>query len=176
MQLNPSAVSHTRIPSMLSIIDDHICTNVVPFALIPKMSLTCDERMINATALVKPDETGPETKSIKNPSPKNPIRSSVMPVKKQRRQAFSQLPRAVWKVRREAIAVGPGLDREIINHQAPQAIKTCTHWHVLARSQENVDETPEEGTVKTVSCRQLSDASVSQSLWNHSETDSEAGH
>ena len=90
-------------------IDDHICTKVVPPPFIPKISLTCDERIIKATALVKPDDTGPETKSIRKPRPKNPIKSSVTPVTKQRRQAFCQLPRAVWKVKREAIAVGPGI-------------------------------------------------------------------
>lgn len=80
---------------------------MLPLALIPKMSFTCDDRMIKATALVKPEDTGPETKSIRKPRPKTPIRSSMSPVKKQRRIAFSGLPRAVWKVRSEAIAVGP---------------------------------------------------------------------
>jgi hypothetical protein len=95
MQLNPRNVSDIRIPSILSKIDDHISTNVVPLPLIPKISLTCDERMMRATALVKPDETGPDTKSIRNPSPKNPINNSMKPVKKQRRTAFCQLPRHV---------------------------------------------------------------------------------
>lgn len=63
--------------------------------------------MIKATALVKPDETGPETKSIRKPRPKNPINSSVRPDRKHSKIAFSGLPLAVWKVRRDAIAVGP---------------------------------------------------------------------
>lgn len=109
MHENPKMVSLTRIPSILLKIDFHISTKVDPPPLMPKISLTCDDRIIRATALVKPDETGPDTKSIRNPSPKNPIRSSVMPVKKLRRQAFCQLPRAVWKVKREAIAVGPAI-------------------------------------------------------------------
>lgn len=95
MQENPKMVSATRIPSMLLKIDFHISTKVDPLPLMPKISLTCDDRIIKATALVKPDETGPDTKSIKNPSPKKPINSSMIPVKKLRRQAFCQLPRAV---------------------------------------------------------------------------------
>lgn len=63
--------------------------------------------MMRATALVKPLETGPETKSMRNPSPKKPINNSIMPVKKQSKTAFCQLPRHVWKVNNDAIAVGP---------------------------------------------------------------------
>lgn len=74
------------------------------------MSFTCDDRIISATALVKPEETGPETKSMRNPRPKMPIRSSISPVRKQRRIAFCGLPRAVWKVKRDAMAVGPESD------------------------------------------------------------------
>lgn len=91
-------------------IEDHICTNVLPFAAIPKMSFICDDKIIKATALVKPEDTGPETKSMRKPSPKKPMRSSVNPDRKQSRQAFCQLPCAVWKVRSEAIAVGPYLE------------------------------------------------------------------
>lgn len=71
------------------------------------MSLTCDVKIIKATALVKPDDTGPETKSIRKPRPKKPIKSSVKPVRKQSKIAFSGLPLAVWKVKSDAIAVGP---------------------------------------------------------------------
>lgn len=107
MHEKPRIVSATRRPPMFLTIWLHICTKVLPDALIPKMSLTCDERIMRATALVKPEDTGPETKSIKKPRPKNPIRSSMSPVRKQRRMAFSGLPRAVWKVKSDAIAVGP---------------------------------------------------------------------
>ena len=95
MQENPKMVSLILIPSMLLIIDCHISRNVVPLATMPKMSLTCDDKIIRATALVKPDETGPDTKSIRKPRPKRPIKSSTKPVRKQRSTAFSQLPRAV---------------------------------------------------------------------------------
>lgn len=107
MQEKPRIVSAILMPPMFSMIDDHIDTNVLPFALIPKMSLTCDDKMINATALVKPDDTGPETKSIRKPRPKKPMRSSMIPVRKHSRIAFCGLPRAVWKVKSDAIAVGP---------------------------------------------------------------------
>jgi hypothetical protein len=100
-------VSPILIPLIFLIIDDHISTNVLPLPLIPKMSLTCDDKIIKATALVKPDETGPDTKSIRKPRPKKPIKSSVIPVKNESKTAFCQLPLAVWKVKSDAIAVGP---------------------------------------------------------------------
>lgn len=40
---------------------------VPPDAVIPRTSLICDVTMIRATADVKPDDTGPETKSMRNP-------------------------------------------------------------------------------------------------------------
>lgn len=95
MHVKPKMVSLIRIPSILLMIDLHISRNVVPLATIPKMSLTCDDKMMRATALVKPDETGPDTKSIRNPRPKRPIKSSIKPVRKDKSTAFSQLPRAV---------------------------------------------------------------------------------
>lgn len=107
MHEKPKTVSDNLMPSMLWTIARHISTKVVPPPFIPKMSFICDDKMINATALVKPDDTGPETKSMRKPSPKNPMRSSVSPVMKQSRTAFCQLPRAVWKVKSDAIAVGP---------------------------------------------------------------------
>lgn len=40
---------------------------VVPEVVMASMSLTCDVTIISATAEVNPEETGPETKSIRNP-------------------------------------------------------------------------------------------------------------
>lgn len=107
MQQTPRIVSVILRPPMLAISFDHISTKVLPPPLIPKMSFICDDKIIKATALVKPDDTGPDTKSIRKPRPKKPISSSVRPDRKQSRIAFSGLPRAVWKVRSDAIAVGP---------------------------------------------------------------------
>ena len=73
-------------------IEVHISMKVFPLALIPNKSLICDDKIIKATALVNPDETGPETKSIRNPSPNNPISSSTSPDRKQSTTAFCQLP------------------------------------------------------------------------------------
>lgn len=92
MQENPKMVSLILIPLILLMIDLHISRKVVPLATMPKMSLTCDDKMIRETALVKPDETGPETKSMRKPRPKRPMKSSIKPVRKQRSTAFSQLP------------------------------------------------------------------------------------
>jgi hypothetical protein len=40
---------------------------VLPDAVIPNISLTCDVTMIRAAADVNPEETGPDMKSITNP-------------------------------------------------------------------------------------------------------------
>jgi hypothetical protein len=40
---------------------------VLPDALIPNISLTCDVTIIRAAADVNPEETGPDMKSITNP-------------------------------------------------------------------------------------------------------------
>lgn len=69
-----------------------MCRNVVPVALIPNRSLTCDERMMSETAEVNPEATGPDTKSTRNPRPKSPIRSSTIPERKERRMALGTLP------------------------------------------------------------------------------------
>lgn len=47
-----------------------VCMNVVPEAVMPRTSLTCDVTMIRAQADVNPEDTGPDTKSIKNPTRK----------------------------------------------------------------------------------------------------------
>lgn len=73
----------------------------------PNTSLTCDVRIINATALVKPELTGPDTKLIRKPMPNAPISISIAPVKNDRRTARCQTPLAAWNVSNDAIAVGP---------------------------------------------------------------------
>lgn len=88
-------------------IEDHICTKVFPDAVIPNTSFTCDDKMIRATALVKPLLTGPETKSIRKPRPKTPIKISIIPVRNESKTALCQTPPAAWNVRMEAMAVGP---------------------------------------------------------------------
>lgn len=77
------------------------------FRNIPKISLTCDVKIIKATALVKPLLTGPDTKSIKNPSPKIPISNSINPDKNDNNTARCQTPLHACNVSNEAIAVGP---------------------------------------------------------------------
>jgi hypothetical protein len=44
-----------------------VSTNVAPDAVIPSTSFIWEVIIIKATAEVNPDETGPDTKSIKNP-------------------------------------------------------------------------------------------------------------
>lgn len=61
---------------------------------VPNISLTCDVNMINETALVYPELTGPETKFNKNPRPMKPIKISTMPVKNDSNTAFCQTPPA----------------------------------------------------------------------------------
>lgn len=107
MHVIPKTVSHAFVYCKFSNIWDHISMNVVPFALIPKISLTCDVRIIKATADVNPDETGPETKSIKNPRPNIPINNSIKPHKKHNRTDFCHEPFAVWYVSKALIALGP---------------------------------------------------------------------
>lgn len=107
IQVHPNIESAIRALRIFFNIDDHISTNVEPLARIPKISLTCDDKMINETALVKPDPTGPETKSIKNPRPNNPIRRARVPLKNVSKTARCQIPFAAWNVNNAAIAVGP---------------------------------------------------------------------
>ena len=107
IQVIPSAVSHDLILFMSLKMLFQISKNVDPLAVIPKISFTCDVTMIKATALVNPDETGPDTKSTRNPSLNIPINSSVIPATRQRNTAFCQLPPTVLKVKSAEIAVGP---------------------------------------------------------------------
>lgn len=67
MQAMPKAVSHPFVLWMSWKMLFQVSTKVVPDALMPRTSFTCDVTIISATADVKPDETGPDTKSIRNP-------------------------------------------------------------------------------------------------------------
>uniref|UniRef100_A0A2M4AJ50 Putative secreted protein n=1 Tax=Anopheles triannulatus TaxID=58253 RepID=A0A2M4AJ50_9DIPT len=107
MQVSPRKVSHSCTLWMSLKMFFQISMNVVPLAVIPSTSFTCDVTIISETADVNPDETGPDTKSTRNPSPKMPISSSTRPERKQSRIDFPTLPPAVWKVSSDAIAVGP---------------------------------------------------------------------
>jgi len=87
MQTTPRTESQSRVSPMAPIIFSQYSMKVLPVALIPNTSLTCDVTMIRAAADVNPEETGPDMKSITNPSPRIPISSMTHPVIKQRRIA-----------------------------------------------------------------------------------------
>lgn len=74
---------------------------------IPNRSLTCDDKIIIAAALVNPEPTGPETKSIMKPNWRTPISISMMPVRNESSTARCQTPPAAWNVSSAANAVGP---------------------------------------------------------------------
>jgi len=107
MQVNPNIVSQALVLWISPKIERHMSTNVDPFAVMPNISLTCDVTIIKLTADVKPDDTGPETKSTRNPKPNIPIKSSITPDVNASRTALCQLPPAVWNVNNADIAVGP---------------------------------------------------------------------
>ena len=67
MQVTPRTGSQSRVPPMARIIFSQYSKKVLPVALIPNTSLTCDVTMIRAAADVYPEETGPDMKSITNP-------------------------------------------------------------------------------------------------------------
>lgn len=59
------------------------------------------------TAEVNPDDTGPETKSNKNPNPNAPIMNSMMPLRKHSNTVFGTFPFVMVNVRRADMAEGP---------------------------------------------------------------------
>lgn len=67
MQVSPRTVSHIFVSLMLDRILIHISTNVLPVTLMLRISFIWDVTMISATADVKPDDTGPDTKSMMKP-------------------------------------------------------------------------------------------------------------
>lgn len=67
MQDAPRAASHPEVSCMFAAIFCHISRNWEPLAEMPRISLICDVTIIRATADVKPELTGPDTKSIKKP-------------------------------------------------------------------------------------------------------------
>ena len=67
MQTTPKTESQSRVFPMAPIRFIQCSMKVVPVAVIPNTSLTCDVTMIRAAADVNPEETGPDMKSITNP-------------------------------------------------------------------------------------------------------------
>ena len=67
MQATPRIESQSRVFPMAPIRLSQYSMKVLPLALIPNISLTCDVTMIRAAADVNPEETGPDMKSITNP-------------------------------------------------------------------------------------------------------------
>lgn len=107
MQMKPSTGSHREEFFSDLKMEIHCCKNVVPVTVIANRSFTCEVAIISATADVKPDETGPETKFMRNPRPRTPIISMTNPVQKVSNTAFSTTPPATCHVSSDAIAVGP---------------------------------------------------------------------
>lgn len=68
MQTIPNMVSPIRMSCILLKRLAIIWGNVVPPPCIPSISLSCDEIINKATAEVKPDDTGPDMKSIMIPA------------------------------------------------------------------------------------------------------------
>lgn len=75
--------------------------------LLPKISFTCDVNTINATALVKPLQTGPDTKSTRKPRPNTPMSNWIIPDVNDKSTALCQTPPAACRVTNAEIAVGP---------------------------------------------------------------------
>ena len=71
MQQIPTMGSHRVVFLIFLKMLIHISRNVFPLAFIPKISFTWDVKIISATADVKPEDTGPDTKSIIKPKAKN---------------------------------------------------------------------------------------------------------
>lgn len=107
MQVIPKTVSVALISFILSNIWPQISINVEPFAAIPNIFFICDVTIIKETADVKPEDTGPDTKSIRKPKPKTPINSSTRPQSKHNNTDFCQEPWADWYVSKATMAEGP---------------------------------------------------------------------
>lgn len=107
MHEKPSTGSHSEAACRLRKMEIHCCRNVEPVTVIANRSLTCEVAIISATADVKPEDTGPDTKLMRKPSPSTPMSSSTSPVRKFSRMAFSTTPPATWKVSSDEMAVGP---------------------------------------------------------------------
>lgn len=67
IQVAPSAASQAEVFCICPPILFHISRNCDPLAGMPRISFICEVTIIRATADVKPELTGPDTKSIKNP-------------------------------------------------------------------------------------------------------------
>lgn len=73
MQDMPMTASHGCVLCMSLKMLFQVCTKVVPEAIMPRTSLTCEVTMIRAQAEVNPEDTGPDTKSIRNPTRRRSI-------------------------------------------------------------------------------------------------------
>lgn len=67
MHTIPNTESHALVLWISSKILLHVAIKVDPEARMPNMSFTWDVRIISATAEMKPEDTGPETKSMRKP-------------------------------------------------------------------------------------------------------------
>jgi hypothetical protein len=67
IHINPRRVSHSRVSEICSNSCSQTSRNLLPGKLRPRTSLICVVAIIMAAADVKPTDTGPEMKSIKNP-------------------------------------------------------------------------------------------------------------
>lgn len=64
----PTIASGILVRCILPIISCQVKINVDPDAFMFSISFTCDVNIIRAAADVKPDDTGPDTKSIIKPA------------------------------------------------------------------------------------------------------------
>jgi hypothetical protein len=76
MQNAPRIASQVEVSCINSPMLCHISINCEPLAEIPRISLICDVTIIKATADVKPELTGPDTKSIRNPGTREILRET----------------------------------------------------------------------------------------------------
>lgn len=67
MQVTPRTASQAEVSCICSARFLHISINCEPLAGMPSTSFICEVMIIKATADVKPELTGPDTKSIRNP-------------------------------------------------------------------------------------------------------------
>lgn len=67
IQLQPRIVSHNFVLWISENIPFQISIKLFPDTTIPRISLTWDVRITRAAADVKPEPTGPDIKSIRNP-------------------------------------------------------------------------------------------------------------
>lgn len=67
IHIKPRRVSHSRVSEICSNNCSQTSRNLLPGKLRPRTSLICVVAIMMAAADVKPTDTGPEMKSIRNP-------------------------------------------------------------------------------------------------------------